>query len=197
MTHRQSYQQERPAPQNVMDARGSVVHYCKNGQFPQAEHAFAQLCDMIRFRARHSDNDNPWSKTKVNYSELQIDNFQKAISSLVRYAPTLQQSIDYGCFFLHQVPEPLRDEAVEITVTINLIYLLKKTGRQEEMKQALELAKTGVAFEYALPRTPQDNRAKHTFYQDSHSVFSDIAGPVLRHFGLDFSADKRSVVPKK
>ncbi|ORZ17709.1 hypothetical protein BCR42DRAFT_412349 [Absidia repens] len=185
------------SPRNVMDAHSNIVHYCKNGQFSDAERTFQKMCEMIKLQPlslsstttdgqQEDKGDNKW---KRNYSHIQINNFQKSMATLVRYAPTIQDSLDYACFCLYEVPEPLRNESLEQIMTVNLIYLYKRQGGRDNMAKALELIKTGVALGYALPsETPS------TFTNNSDAVFVDVSNSILRHFGLVLAQDKKSLL---
>ncbi|CAO3598434.1 unnamed protein product [Absidia cylindrospora] len=184
-----------PSPRNVINAHSNIVYYCKNGQFTAAEQTFQKMCEMIKLQPSPStttdadQEDNDSNKWKRNYSHIQINNFQKSMATLVRYAPTIQDSLDYACFCLNEVPEPLRNESLEQIMTVNLIYLYKRQGGRDNMEKALELIKTGVALGYALPsETPS------TFTNNSDAVFVDVSNSILRHFGLVLAQDKKSLI---
>lgn len=194
MNNRPTNSNERPLPQNALDARHLVVSLCKNGHFTEAEDAFVHLCQLIKFLPCDvPDDGGPPTSTKAKYSIIQIESFQKSISSLVRYAPTIQQALDYACFCLYKVPEPLRDEWLEIAQTINLIYLYRKLGGQTGRRKALELIKTGAEYGYALPSETPGPNYRRTF-QEPYIVFISVAEQVLRQFQLGFSADMKSIV---
>ncbi|KAI8331407.1 hypothetical protein BC941DRAFT_475033 [Chlamydoabsidia padenii] len=132
-------------PRNVMEARLFVAKSAKSNNFSQAEHAFTQLCDMIRFRPRHSDNDNLRRRQKkptiVKYKSTIS---KKPLAAWYDMHPTLQQSIDYACLCL-QVPEPLRDFNLEITVTGYLILFLNRSSQPGGKGHAPKLAEEGVS----------------------------------------------------
>lgn len=189
-------------PRNVMDAHSNIVFYCKHGSFSDAEQTFQTMCELIKFQPvkttttdpqldasddeLESNDNNPWKRT---YNDTQITYFQKSISTLIRYAPTIQDSLDYACFCLYQVPEPLRNESLEKIMTVNLIYLYKRQGGRDNFTKALDLIKTGVALGFALPL-----ETSSAFTNNSDAVFLGVSSSVLRYFGLDLSQDKKSIV---
>ncbi|KAI8330214.1 hypothetical protein BC941DRAFT_518307 [Chlamydoabsidia padenii] len=86
-----------------MEARSFVVKSAKLNNFSQAEHVFTQLCDMIRFRSRHSDNDNPSTAEK----------------SVKEHALKLaEEGVSYGFALQQQQPDSFKEETPKVFESI-------------------------------------------------------------------------------
>ncbi|KAJ8656222.1 hypothetical protein O0I10_008016 [Lichtheimia ornata] len=175
--------------------------------YSQAEKLFQDLMDKLRLtdnmgnpaRVPANNNNNMDANNKGYYQNTTTMNrydagaFQRAICSLVRYAPTRDKALQYLCFFLYQIGPPLRTAKTEITMLINIIYMYAKDKELPNVaQQALDFIKIGL--ERDVMNVPPEHDPNDSF-QDPASVFFSVSKPILRQLNLRFSQDRRSIVP--
>ncbi|KAI8879779.1 hypothetical protein K501DRAFT_276224 [Backusella circina FSU 941] len=119
----------------------------------------------------------------------EISIFQRAIATLIRYAPSPQKALDYTAYLLAQAP-PLRTEHVETTCLINLIFVYRVDGTPDAMDKALDLIRMGLDRKvYNL-----EARMKHEC-DNVADVFVQVSRKVLAYHHLQFSMDMKSLEP--
>lgn len=172
--------------------------------YSQAEKLFQDLMDKMRLTDNMGnparlpdDNDNNMDRhgyyQNTNHTtRFDAAAFQRAICSLVRYAPTRDKALKYLCFFLDQIGPPLRTAKTEITMLINIIYkYAKDVSSPGVAQQALDFIKIGL--ERDVMNIPAEYDPNDSF-QDPANVFFSVSQPILRQLNLRFSQDRRSLV---
>lgn len=175
--------------------------------YSQAEKLFQDLMDKMRLtdnmgnpaRLPNDNDDNNsmdrngyYQNTNNTMTRSDAAAFQRAICSLVRYAPTRDKALKYLCFFLDQIGPPLRTAKTEITMLINIIYMYAKDASSPGVaQQALDFIKIGL--ERDVMNIPAEHDPNDSF-QDPANVFFSVSKPILRQLNLRFSQDRRSLV---
>ncbi|KAG0042949.1 hypothetical protein BGZ83_012007 [Gryganskiella cystojenkinii] len=116
---------------------------------------------------------------------------QRAISVMVRYAPSpTEANVIYG-FFLKQCQEPIRNDATIDTNLINLIYQYAQVKDDPEIqRQGLDLVR--VALERGIGLSTYNARHSHTS-NNPGSILASVSRPILLLHQLQITADGRSL----
>lgn len=113
-----------------------------------------------------------------------ITDFQIALATLIRCAPSPEQALEY-VHLVHDLDPPLRDLRFENTVLIDIIQVYARF-RGNYVNKALDFAMIGLERGLALP----GNKEKHVFKKDD--VFEQAIAPILRLNGLRLTEDRLS-----
>ena len=174
--------------------------------YSQAENLFSSLMDKMQLTdnmgnpARLPDDQgkkeeistyNGYYRPGANTTADHMAAFQRAICSLVRYAPTRDKALKYLCFFLYQIGPPMRTAKTEITMLINIIYIYDQEKSLNVARQAVDFIRIGL--ERGVFDIPEKTTANDSF-QNPASVFRSVSIPILSRLGLTFSQDHRSIV---
>ncbi|KAI9485916.1 MAG: hypothetical protein EXX96DRAFT_547014 [Benjaminiella poitrasii] len=173
--------------------RGIVEEAKIRRNFPNAESLFKDLEDFL----------NEKEKLHPNYvhSPRDVQTLQKSVATLVRYAPTPEQSLQYATYFFQSIQRPIRNAATELIVFTNLIYSYSIRGTQKSMEDALsilELVLSQGVFKIdrnLYNSTFASQQGSASTFRDSLTVFETVSKKVLAWFKLDFSEDRMSLVP--
>lgn len=181
------------ACKSLQDPSEIQANYSEAEKVFQAMMDRMQLTDNMGNPARIDVISNHGYYENASIVPRDADAFQRAICSLVRYAPTRDKALKYLCFYLHQIGPPLRTAKTEITMLINIIYMYAQESRSslKVAQQALDFIKIGLERDVLnIPPTVDPNDS----FQDQASVFYSVSKPILLQLRVRFSQDRRSLV---
>ncbi|KAI9362229.1 hypothetical protein BD770DRAFT_382202 [Pilaira anomala] len=147
-------------------------------RFDHAEILFGYLLEILVER----------KKKYSNYNELDIVALQRAVGTLVRYAPTPDKARHYFHLTLKEIDKSLITINLELTIIINLIYVY---SQHHLMKEALEIVKTAV--EIGIYHVKVDHKYQPDKFKDPIPVFDTISAKILKHFNMELNEDKTEV----
>lgn len=132
------------------------------------------------------------------YNSAEVGSYQRAISTLVRYAPTPEKALEYASIFFKDKDEPFRTASKELVVLTNLIYVYKSKNSEEYMRMALELTKLALAIGvYKIDaKHYEDPYSRHNGFNNTASVFEAVTQRVLYYFKMELNTDKTDLVPR-
>lgn len=190
------------SPLTTKAIKNEIVDYCLQNRYSEAEIKFQELLIAIDFPTlnftmkKNPDNLNNIIEN-MNHVGYKISDFQKSIGSLTRYAPTPELATKYAAFCVREMPEPFTDELLEIILTINLIYVYNKTGKEQYKDHALKLIRKGVEYNFHKPRQPPKNKYSFTrsnTFKSPYTIFRQVSIPVLKYYRLKWSQDFESII---
>lgn len=149
--------------------------------FANAEILFGYLVEIL----------NEKKKSNVTYNELDITAFQRAVSTLVRYAPSPKDSRYYFNLTLAEFDSPLRTSTLELTILNNLIFV--HSQHNDTMKDALNIIKSALKIGVFRFKVTEYYRHQPSRFNDPLSVFETLSTKVLKNYGLEFNQDKTDV----
>jgi hypothetical protein len=131
------------------------------------------------------------------YNIADIGGYQRAIATMVRYAPSPEKALAYANLFFKEKDEPFRTPSKELVILTNLIFVYKRKGTYEYMKAALELTKLALSIGiYKIDsKFYEDPYSKSLSFDNSLSVFEDVCSKVIMYFNMEFNSDKTDLVP--
>ncbi|GAA5812538.1 hypothetical protein MFLAVUS_005994 [Mucor flavus] len=149
--------------------------------FANAEILFGYLIEIL----------NEKKKSNVTYNELDITAFQRAVSTLVRYAPSPKDSRYYFNLTLAEFDRPLRTATLELTILNNLVFV--HSQHNDTMEDALNIIKSALKIGIFRFKVKEYYRHQPSRFNDPLSVFETLSRKVLKHYGLEFNQDKTDV----
>ncbi|KAF7732807.1 hypothetical protein EC973_000082 [Apophysomyces ossiformis] len=173
----------------AMDMHFAILEEAKiRHNFKAAEEVFCDLLDHLNLNPGEQRDE-----TRVQPIGSNLMAFRKAIATIVRYAPDVQTSRKYACFFLRHFKEPYRDETTQNRVLINVIYAYANAKDGNYLKEALDLVKEGLAR--GLGR-PQPRMLQRKYGDDNlNDVFQSVCRSVLAYHKLEIAEDGVSLKP--
>ncbi|KAI9498850.1 hypothetical protein BDB00DRAFT_796930 [Zychaea mexicana] len=139
------------------------------------------------------DPNKPAYQRARHLSDEEIRIFQKATSSLVRYAPNPDVALRFAEFFLVQVAPPLRNEQTELIILVSIMYCYThaRHNKCEYLRKGLDWVRIGLERGLALRRTKVPLRSG---FERTSQMFASTAEPILSYHRLTPSADGREMI---
>ncbi|GAA5794921.1 hypothetical protein HPULCUR_000269 [Helicostylum pulchrum] len=169
--------------QLVLSGRVSktIKHELKvNDNFAKAEILFVDLRKIL----------DEIKKAKIEYSDEDITSFHIAVSTLVRYAPSAEDSHCYFNLVLSEFDKPLRAPMLELTLLNNLIHV--HIGHKDT-DSALSIIE--VALEIGVFQLQVDKKYKYIpgSFVNPLVLFESLLHQVLIHHGVEFNENKTGI----
>ncbi|KAI8073264.1 hypothetical protein BC940DRAFT_290944 [Gongronella butleri] len=192
---------------NIFD---DIVAYCRPHQsrwnktpevkanreqnFMACEFLFLALLSNIKFRRRVASDVDVFESHLRNF-RVDWVLFQKAVTTLVRYAPDPETAFQYAIFILEDAPKMTQDERLRIRLTTNLIYVCKSNGSVDAMRQAYKLVESGLRLGYSKQQRRDGMASENHRHDEAHRIFLDVSEPVARSQGMRIDRDNHRLVP--
>lgn len=171
-------------PNMVMYSK-AVMEELKSHNFENAEELFLEMNGN-----RHTIREGS------PFYHKHVHAYQRAITSIVRYAPTPSKAEEYAELYFRDIFEPLRNPGTEMIVLTNLVYVYGTEGSATSMAKGLDVIKLTIkigAFE--IDPLNYESALRGTNFNDPLEVFQTVSKKVLRYYNLAFSEDKKKLVP--
>ncbi|GAA5796292.1 hypothetical protein HPULCUR_001662 [Helicostylum pulchrum] len=153
----------------------------EKNNFANAEILFGYLIEILDEK----------KSSNVMYNEFDITAFQRAVSTLVRYAPSPNDSRYYFNLALAEFDKPLRTSTLELTILNNLVFV--HSQHNDTMEDALNIIKTALEIGVFRFKVTEYYRHQPSRFNDPLSVFETLSKKVLKYHGLEFNQDKTDV----
>lgn len=174
------------SPATISSAISKEVKFNRNYRY--GEELFIFLEDNLEEKRE--------SRPDYQFAENEIGAFQKAMATLIRYAPNISKARYYFCLTLEKYVSPFRSARLEVILLTNLIYVSTTNQQAENMKDALELIQTALdmgVLQVEFPKEEDASLSNH--FGDTLEVFETVARKVLKYYRLEFNSDKTGVQP--
>lgn len=154
------------------------------GNFKNGEILFGYLTNVLNERKGTCHN--------YQFNQMEVVSFQRAVGTMVRYAPTAEKARYMFNLTLKEFGPPLRTSALELTLLNNLVYVHTQF---KQMKEALGLIEVALEIGIFQFKVQDDDFIHNHKFSNPQEVFETLSNKVLRYFRLEFNQDKTELRP--
>ncbi|ORX61558.1 hypothetical protein DM01DRAFT_1332160 [Hesseltinella vesiculosa] len=172
-----------------------LVTFCRHHQFRPALCLFVHLLGQVNYHPPSSSEYQSFLAALDN-DQRKATLVQKSVSTMVRYAPNARTSFAFALFALKDLG-CVRDENLDNTLLINLIYVCKLEHTPLAMDQALKLVKDGVKRGLTKPRVVDAKDKLNEKYREPHTAFISVSRSVASYFHMEIDCQNHALVSQR